>query len=178
MNKRTNPKFNSRLDNALNSAWSAEVRAALVEGIAASIAIPVTSMPMLSDKQLWEGFKAAIKSKKVSFCRDLCMNLTLGELFAIVLGVNLDLHHLPTGECIGEITDSAGVDMYNFDAAMAFRMTKHIKAPPDLRPDHIILDEALNTMIKANRELSECMPISEEEKARIWQGFICLSWKI
>ncbi|MBC3833597.1 hypothetical protein H8K33_18975 [Undibacterium amnicola] len=52
--------LNFRDKDSLWCVWCAEVRAALVDCIANKLGKPATSLPMLSDQQLWDGFCAEV----------------------------------------------------------------------------------------------------------------------
>lgn len=104
--------LNFRDKDSLWCVWCAEVRAALVDCIANKLGKPATSLPMLSDQQLWEGFCAAVKGEDLAMATPAMVNLSDGERFAISLGVSRSTNHLPVGGCFGEIYESAGVDIF------------------------------------------------------------------
>lgn len=112
------PQWRGR--GALWSDWGVDVRIVLADTIASGLGVGIASLPMLTDQQLWEGYKAVCQSGSVPHNRELLKRLTMGECFGITVGKFLDSPHLPVGGCITETLYSAGLDRMNFrDCAMA-----------------------------------------------------------
>ena len=175
MKRQLDPNPRSRFDGELSSAWCPEVRAAFADGIAIGLGVPVTSLPMLTDAQLWQGFRAAVDSKKTHIGTPLCKMLNMGEHFAVSLGVSLHTQNFPTGGCLSETMESVGVDQTSCDAAIAFRVTKAIKAPPDPRPLDVQVEE-LMTMVSEIEKSSKINPLTEAERARFDARLIDSCW--